>query len=55
MIFSREPLADFRHIPESLPAMKREKTDVAGATGQAPGAPGTEASIIRREITLRHP
>jgi len=61
MIFSREPLADFRHISESLPALKREKTDVAGATGQegakslTPAAPGTEASIIRREITLRHP
>jgi hypothetical protein len=55
MIFSREPLADFRHFPESLPALKQERTGVAGATGQAPGAPGTEASIIRREITLRHP
>ena len=61
MIFSREPLADFRHIPESLPALKQERTDVAGATGQegakslTPAAPGTEASIIRREITLRHP
>jgi len=61
MIFSREPLADFRHIPESLPPLKRERTDVAGAAGQegvkslTPVAPGTEASIIRREITLRHP
>jgi hypothetical protein len=61
MIFSRKPLADFRHIPESLPALKRERTDVAGATGQegvkslTPAAPGTETSIIRREITLRHP
>ena len=66
MIFSREPLADFRHFPESLRASKREKTDVgAGAAGQesggavpksnAPAAPGTESSIIRREITLRHP
>ena len=47
MVFSREPLADFRHIPESPPPLKRERTDVAGAAGQegvkslTPAAPGT--------------